>query len=254
MAVRVAGTAGSAPADSTRAGGGRPQALGLFLMSSTSASTISRTSSWDPAQGWLRAEFAPSVQALPPRSRTRLPGPLLRSEASLTSKATRGFQFSFCFALVQSPCRKSCGAAGERADVVGDGRDPPAAVARGLRRAPPRSAPAVSQGGSRPLLCNPVSCESRVCSALPRSAGREDDSSPARRRLLQAHPRRRLTRRAKLGRGQTLLPHRPTPLPSLPARPRSPPPRPARLLSCPPHAPPPRSSRRAPLRSAGPTA
>lgn len=31
------------------------------------------------------------------------------AQGTLTSKATRGFQFSFCFALVQSPCRKSYG-------------------------------------------------------------------------------------------------------------------------------------------------
>lgn len=30
-------------------------------------------------------------------------------ERPLTSKVTLGFQFSFCLALVQSPCRKSCG-------------------------------------------------------------------------------------------------------------------------------------------------
>lgn len=39
------------------------------------------------------------------------PGPAgsCHHRKTLTSKATRGFQFSFCFALVQSPCRKSCG-------------------------------------------------------------------------------------------------------------------------------------------------
>ena len=41
---------------------------------------------------------------------------------ALTSKATRGFQLSFCFALVLSPCRKSCGGRErESTDMQGGG-------------------------------------------------------------------------------------------------------------------------------------
>lgn len=120
---------------------GLAQALGLFLMSSTSASTISRTSSCDPEQGvsgkggvsatlsWRHllpyGGLHPALPC-PPRAPGCLPRQPLSSGLArtgpgaskptdstvkriLTSKATRGFQFSFCFALLQSPCRKSCG-------------------------------------------------------------------------------------------------------------------------------------------------
>lgn len=116
------------------AAGGGAQALGLFRMSSTSASTISRTSSWDPREravgasgasvplcwGHRRPHPHPGHPVRPaagqagtlPRGRARTSrGPTV--QRTLTSKATRGFQFSFCFALVQSPCRKSYRAEGE---------------------------------------------------------------------------------------------------------------------------------------------
>lgn len=72
-----------------------------------------RVSRGAPAPGPWALLTHPGTPRHHPRPRGPLP-PGRSPGDSLTSKATRGFQLSFCLALEQSPCRKSCGRDGGR--------------------------------------------------------------------------------------------------------------------------------------------
>lgn len=69
------------------------------------------SSKQEPGQGHRKWDF--SMCPSHPTQRFPLPSPPCRVQSTperpLTSNVTLGFQFSFCLALVQSPCRKSCG-------------------------------------------------------------------------------------------------------------------------------------------------
>lgn len=83
----------------------------------TSAFFKARIHAEAPKMGFLRVPRSPHTEASPLLSPPwelfleDMNSQQVQStpERPLTSNVTLGFQFSFCLALVQSPCRKSCG-------------------------------------------------------------------------------------------------------------------------------------------------